>query len=136
MQNILVISDDNSDIESLSVSANINEKEIFVASESQNPKTNIIWNKASPISARSVVYKAEETLKEIHKVIIIFNKLNFASMYDKFNSENITKAYDSMLLGYNYLVSELLTKFTDNTYSSGDFKHIIFLLRSDRKSVV
>lgn len=83
------------------------------------------WNKASPISSRTNVLQVKNLFGEINKAILIFDSRDFMKFLN-FDVESISKAFDSMILGYSYLTAELLKLFSDQ-----DFGELVFLLVDD-----
>lgn len=82
-----------------------NAKKFFFVNESSN--NDISWNRASPVSARTILLQAKNLYSEFNTGIVIFNSVEFAKFF-KFNVETITKAVDSMILGNSYICSELI----------------------------
>lgn len=84
---------------------------VLTADCSRTKGSSFSWNPASPISARSIVLQAENTFETIGTAIIPFDADAFEDSFSKFCPETISKGVDSMILGYMYMVSELLSRF-------------------------
>jgi hypothetical protein len=83
------------------------------------------WNKASPISARTNLLQVQDLFGEINKAFIIFDSRDFIK-YSDFDVESISKSYDSMVLGYSYIVTELLKTFYDQNQGE-----LVFIFSDD-----
>lgn len=114
-EKILFVGDDIKKVNFLATKAKESNFEPFVVPDS--------WNRASPLSARSVIYKAVQELESVDKAIVVFNSEFLNKKYQTFSTENITMSFDSMILGYTYMVSELIKFFSEKNKG-----HIVFLL--------
>lgn len=86
--------------------------------------SSIAWNRASPVSARSVIIKAESATRCIDETLLIFDAALFASKYSEMSPAVIAREVDEMILGYSYLASEIISR-----YISKNSGKLIFLLR-------
>ncbi len=87
------------------------DNKVLCADCSRSKNTSFSWNPASPISARSLILQAENTFETIGTVILPFDADSYEDYYSKLSVETISKGVDNMVLGYFYIVSELLARF-------------------------
>lgn len=78
----------------------------------------ILWNKMSPVSAQSVILDCENKFRRLDEAILVFDELLFAEKFDGLSLENSSKGIDEMILGYQYLTQELLSKY-EKRYNLG-----------------
>lgn len=107
--------------EQLSLYCENNDNKIFYLKEGAENG----WNKASPISARTNLLQVKNLFGDVNKAFIIFDSRDFIK-YSDFDIESISKSFDSMFLGYSYIVTELLKTFYDQTYGE-----LIFIFSDD-----
>ncbi len=69
------------------------------------------WNRASPISARSLVLEAETTFKKIDTAFIMFDTALYVEEFEKMGIEVISRGMDTLYAGYMYLTIELIERF-------------------------
>ena len=110
----------------LTEAAEKTDKKVLCADCSRSKNTSFTWNPASPISARSLILQAENTFESIGTVILPFDADSYEDFYSKLSVETISKGTDNMILGYFYIVSELIARF--EKYGEGN---IIFLYSDD-----
>lgn len=82
------------------------------------------WNRTSPISARSLVVRAEAETSLLDEAIIIFDENQYASKFIGLDVETFSKADDELIRGYLYVVSEILTRFLKKNHG-----HLVFLAK-------
>lgn len=68
------------------------------------------WNKTSAISARALLIKAETKLDNLNQYLIYFDAPYYNSIFELDRTETISHAFDSMILSYQYLLSELIAR--------------------------
>ncbi len=75
-----------------------------------NPEASTVWNRSSPISARSLVLETETTLGDIDTSFLIFDTSLYVNDFEKMTIEVISRALDSLFAGYMYVTLELLER--------------------------
>ena len=79
--------------------------------EAQSGMCVFEWNKSSPISSRSIILQTENVFETLDEAVLYFDEEWFASNSDKLDSEQIARGTDEMILSYEYLTLELLSRF-------------------------
>lgn len=69
------------------------------------------WNKVSPVSSRAAILFSESVHKNIDEVILYFDESYFASLFTGFAIEDFAKSADEMILSFEYMVYEVLSRF-------------------------
>ena len=87
------------------------------------------WNRASALSSRSLVLNCVNKTGKIDEAYIIFDEEFYASKYSGIKSSEIAKCVDELILGYQYLVSELISRFSEQKASG--FSKIIFIYKEN-----
>lgn len=97
--------------------------------ESNAEKTEKIvslkWNKASPVSARSMILGTENAFGAIDVVVLYFDASSFASQFVSCTVENISTALDSLVAGFQYLAVETMARFEQKKLGG----RLVFLLK-------
>lgn len=91
------------------VSVSDNDEEVQTPSNGARP---YVWHKSSPISSRSMLLEAENTFGSIDCCFVVFDTEVFFSKYKILSLENISHGNDEMLISVQYLVYELMKRFT------------------------
>lgn len=68
------------------------------------------WNKASAISSRALIIKAETQLERLNQYLIYFDAPYFNSIFELDRTETISQAVDTMILSYQYFLNELINR--------------------------
>ena len=110
----------------LAEAAEKTDNKVLTADSSHSKNSAFAWNPASPISARSLILQAENTFESIGTVILPFDTDSYEDYYSKISVETISKGIDNMVLGYFYIVSEVLARF--EKYGEGN---IVFIYSED-----
>lgn len=118
MSELLLIGKELPDCLDFAESLSKNGRKIFTTSKDDNKiadfeAENIFsagWNKASAISSRALLIKAETKLPEINEYIIYFDSQNYAQKFDSDRAENISMAVDAMINSYQLFLNELLSR--------------------------
>lgn len=84
---------------------------VFIADTEKEQAGAVAWNKASPISARTVLLQAVAADGEIDRAVLVFDADAFDALYDKFNVENISRGMDDMISGFQYMTEELVNRY-------------------------
>lgn len=86
----------------------------------------ISWNKSSAISARSLIIQAETLNNTTTEAILYFDAPLFTSKFSNLSTDLCAPACDSMILGFQYLTLELLTRIKQHKTKT----RIIFILKT------
>ncbi len=70
------------------------------------------WNKASSISAKTLLIQAESRLVTIDRVLIVFDGSSYAKKFESEKIEDCTQAVENMISGYIYFCQTLLGRLT------------------------
>ena len=68
------------------------------------------WNRASAISSRSLLIKAETKLEELNQIVIYFDSYYFGTKFELDRTEDVSVAIDTMVASFQYFVNELLVR--------------------------
>lgn len=117
MANILVVGKDLPESENLIKSFELKEHKIFATTGSEISTSiesenifSFAWNKASSISAKTLLIMAESKLITIDRVLIIFDGTYYAKKYESEKIEDCTQAVENMISGYIYFCQTLLNR--------------------------
>lgn len=88
--------------------------QVFVADTEKEQAGAVAWNKASPISARTVLLQAVAASGEINRAVLVFDADAFDSLYGKFTMENISRGMDDMISGFQYMTEEFVNRYAQN----------------------
>lgn len=69
------------------------------------------WNRANPVSTRSIVLNAENELGSLDGAVLFFDTKSFNQHFTKFTAEELNRATDELILSYTYMTCELLKRF-------------------------
>lgn len=83
-----------------------------------------VWNRPSPISARTAVLKAMNDYKDLDEVILVFDAQYFAPDYSTTDLEGFSHAVDDLVLGYCYMAQEAASRFEKLNHG-----RLVFLLK-------
>ena len=120
MANILVVGKDLPESESLLKSFELQGHKIFATANSDISIDNdniftFSWNKASSISAKTLLIQAEAKLVQLDRVLIIFDSPSYAKKFESDKIEDCTQAIENMISGYMYFCHTLLGRLTQKT---------------------
>lgn len=68
------------------------------------------WNKASAVSAHSVIIQAETKLESFDEVVFYFDAANFCTQFELDRTEDLSNGIDSMVSSFLYASTELLKR--------------------------
>ena len=68
------------------------------------------WNRASAISSRSLIIKAETKLEELNEVVVYFDSYYFGTKFELDRTQDVSQAIDTMIASFQYFVNELLLR--------------------------
>lgn len=106
------------------------------SSESRKAAT-IIWNKASSLSARSVILQTETTFDKLDETVLYFDKEMYAGLAQKMDPSECSRTADELILGFEYIALEVLARYEKKR--SGDTPgKLVFLIEEcpDMKDAV
>ena len=69
------------------------------------------WQRTSPIRARSLILDTESTFKKIDEAVLYFDENYYATKFNLMTPQECTQSCDEMILGYQYLALEILSRF-------------------------
>ena len=99
---------------------------------SDTPQTNAItWRKASPISTKTAIIKAESAHKKIDEVLYYFNEVSLAAAIKNLTAHDCMKLLEEECAGFQFLTLELLSRLASQNRSEEDRAKIIFLVRKN-----
>lgn len=78
---------------------------------SEDGSVPIVWNKASALSARSLVISSLNQNGHLDEAVLVFDEEYFAPQYGNPGAAESNRAFDELVLGYQYLAAELLLRF-------------------------
>lgn len=93
----------------------------------------VVWNRTSVLSARSLVLSCLNQKGRLDEAVLVFDEEYYAPKYGNPGATENTRALDELILGYQYLTSELLLRFDQRKLAGLDSKpgKIVFLYRSN-----
>ncbi len=68
------------------------------------------WNKASAVSAHSVIIQAETKLESFDEVVFYFDAASFCTQFELDRTEDLSNGIDSMVSSFLYASTELLKR--------------------------
>ena len=68
------------------------------------------WNKASAVSAHSVIIQAETKLESFDEVVFYFDAANFCTQFELDRTEDLSNGIDSMVSSFLYASTELIKR--------------------------
>ncbi|MCQ2574022.1 MAG: hypothetical protein MJ182_09005 [Treponema sp.] len=115
MANILVVGKDLPESESLIKNFELKGHKIFATASSDISINNdniftFSWNKASSISAKTLLIQAESRLVQIDRILIVFDGTAYAKKFESERIEDCTQAVENMISGYIYFCQTLLNR--------------------------
>ena len=69
--------------------------------------TATTWNRASAISSRSLIIKAETKLEELNQFVLFFDSYWFGTKFELDRTEDVSVAIETMVTSFQYFVNEL-----------------------------
>ena len=99
--------------------------------DSGNGYRAVFWNRASALSARTVVLSCINAAQHLDEVAFVFDEAQYAAKFSKTSSSEIEQALDEMILGYQFLTQELVVRFSQRKDLSPElhFAKIAFLYK-------
>ena len=108
-KNIIIAGKDynkNSKIQAISKQLGLNA---FVTGSTDDSKT--LWNRNSPISARSIIINAENSFEKIDAGVIFFETSTYSQIFTNSELQDYNRVCDELILGYQFLTLEFLRRF-------------------------
>ena len=68
------------------------------------------WNRASAISSRSLIIKAETKLEELDEFVLLFDSYWFSTKFELDRTEDVSVAVETMVTSFQYFVNELMLR--------------------------
>ena len=65
------------------------------------------WNRASAISSRALIIKAETKLEALDEFVLFFDSYWFGTRFELDRTEDLSLAVETMITGYQYFLNEL-----------------------------
>lgn len=120
MANILIVGKELPESENLIKSFELHGHKIFASSTDtvsfENDNIHAFsWNKASSISAKTLLIQAEAKLIQIDRILIIFDGVSYAKHFDSERIEDCTQAVENMVSSYLYFCQTLLNRISQKT---------------------
>ncbi len=85
------------------------------------------WIKSSALSARNIVLETENYFSSIDETLLYFDEEFFASRSGKVDAEEIARTCDEMILGFQYLTYEILSRYERKF--NGSPRTLVFILK-------
>lgn len=97
--------------------------------EPVNTKVNtIIWNKPSSLSARTLILQAENAFGSLDETVLYFDEDLYASLAQRMDPSECSRTADEMILGYEYLTLEVLTRYEKKKLNGDKPGKLVFLI--------
>jgi len=74
------------------------------------PVASFVWNRSSPISARSLVLETENTFGQVDYAFLIFDTASYIKKFERMSAETLSRGMDTLFAGYMYLCLELVDR--------------------------
>ena len=68
------------------------------------------WNRASAISSRSLIIKAETKLEQLDEFVLFFDSYWFSTKFELDRTEDVSVAVETMITSFQYFVNELMLR--------------------------
>ncbi|HAC31502.1 MAG TPA: hypothetical protein DCF70_02620 [Treponema sp.] len=137
---ILIAGKDYPDGRELSSAAELHGYDCLITTNSraQNVQTDdgskvAVWNRSSPLSCRSLVLSAMNITGRIDEAVLVFDEPYYAPSFGTPNAQETNRAFDELILGYQYLTSELLLRFSQKKLAGLESNpgKLVFLYKSN-----
>lgn len=90
----------------------------------------IVWNKSSPISARTLILQSANLSEKTFDVVLYLDEQDLATTFTKPEIQTCTQINDEFIISYQYIVIELLQYFKTHP------GNIVFIHRELPKTIV
>src|SRR5574344_655537 len=119
------------------------ESEVEISSEQENDTdddtaqkiqsakgfTAVEWNRASSLSARTLVLQTENAFDSMDEVVLFFDEPYFASLAAKMDAGECSRACDELISGFQYLTLEVIARFEKKRAGGSNPGKLVFLLQ-------
>ncbi len=101
--------------------------------KSEDGSIPVAWNRTSALSARSLVISTLNQKGSLDEAILVFDEESYAPKYGNPGASESSRAFDELVLGYQYLTSELLLRFNQrkNAGLSQKTAKLVFVYKSN-----
>lgn len=98
----------------------------------EDGSVSVVWNRASALSARSLAISSLNQNGHLDEAVLVFDEEYFAPRYGNPGPAESNRAFDELILGYQYLAAELLLRFNQRKLAGLDTASgkIAFVYRS------
>ena len=90
------------------ITASADEKKETFA---ENGYTVVPWNRASALSARSLILNSLNVSNHLDEAVLIFDESQFAVSFSRVDAAETARVIDELIIGYQYLTSEVIAHF-------------------------
>ncbi len=88
--------------------------------KSQDGTVLFEWNRGSALSARSFVLSAVNQTGLFDTAMLIFDEPHYAPKFANLSPSESSRANDELMLSYQFLTSEIISRFSQKKFSSDD----------------
>ncbi len=86
------------------------------------------WNKASPLSSRTLILNVEAVFEELDEAVLYFDEDFYSARANRLGIEECSRGVDQMILSYQFLAMEILNRF-EQKKSANDTGTLVFLFK-------
>lgn len=69
------------------------------------------WQRTSPVSARTLILDCETAFEHLDEAVLYFDESYYVAKFNTFTTQECTKAIDEMVLSFQYLTLEILSRY-------------------------
>lgn len=123
--------EDNLSLKKKTIAERKAEVEAFEEEKKLQSQTGICtfpWNPSSALSARNLVLQTENFFEKMDEAVLYFDEEYFASNAQPFEPEEIARSCDELILGFQYLTSEIINRF-ERKNNSSEPGSLVFLIK-------
>lgn len=101
--------------------------------KSSDGAVTVVWNRASALSARSLLISALNHSDRLDEVVLVFDELYFAPKFGNPGAAESNRSYDELILSYQFLTTEVLLRFNQRKIAGLEKNppKIVFLYKSN-----
>lgn len=117
---------------------NVKANENNESSEPDNKSLTVLWNKASSLSARSLILQTETYFEKLDETVLYFDEEMFAASAQRIDPSECSRTADELILGFQYLVLEALSRYEKKRNTNDIPGKLVFLIEEcpDMKDAV
>src|SRR5574344_247230 len=86
------------------------------------------WNRPSSLSARTLILQTENTFDKLDETVLLFDEEYYAALAGRTEVGECAENCDNLILGYQYLALETLTRFEKKNSGGATPGKLVFLL--------